>query len=190
MARVWRDGQKKQVYIYRLFSTGTIEEKIFQRQVNKRGLANTVVDEKTTVEGLFSAQVIFSFLFRALCMCIIRWVSPLVQFDEVFIPMSPQDLKKLFLYNAETACETHDLLQCTACHPERFTRRQLFAAKKKTGMEALESWEHHDTLESVDVRFSIVFVCVCRVQRIRCYASACVTGVCRTRYCRLLERRQ
>lgn len=28
-ARVWRDGQKKRVYIYRFLSTGTIEEKVF-----------------------------------------------------------------------------------------------------------------------------------------------------------------
>ena len=33
MARVWRDGQKKEVKIYRLITAGTIEEKIFQRQV-------------------------------------------------------------------------------------------------------------------------------------------------------------
>jgi DNA repair and recombination RAD54-like protein len=33
MARVWRDGQKKKCYIYRLLTVGTIEEKIFQRQV-------------------------------------------------------------------------------------------------------------------------------------------------------------
>ena len=33
MARVWRDGQRKNVTIYRLLTTGTIEEKIFQRQV-------------------------------------------------------------------------------------------------------------------------------------------------------------
>ena len=34
MARVWRDGQRKNVLIYRLLTTGTIEEKIFQRQVS------------------------------------------------------------------------------------------------------------------------------------------------------------
>lgn len=28
MARVWRDGQKKEVYIYRMLTTGTIEEKV------------------------------------------------------------------------------------------------------------------------------------------------------------------
>jgi hypothetical protein len=37
MARIWRDGQRaKKVFIYRLLTTGTIEEKIFQRQLQKR----------------------------------------------------------------------------------------------------------------------------------------------------------
>ncbi|XP_053981198.1 DNA repair and recombination protein RAD54B-like [Hylaeus volcanicus] len=46
MARIWRDGQKRDVYILRLLTTGTIEEKIFQRQVSKAGLSETVVDQK------------------------------------------------------------------------------------------------------------------------------------------------
>uniref|UniRef100_A0A674EN79 RAD54 homolog B n=1 Tax=Salmo trutta TaxID=8032 RepID=A0A674EN79_SALTR len=41
---VWRDGQKKTVHIYRLLTAGTIEERIFQRQVSKQGLSGTVVD--------------------------------------------------------------------------------------------------------------------------------------------------
>lgn len=44
MARVWRDGQKKPCFIYRFLATGTIEEKIFQRQTHKKGLSNIVVD--------------------------------------------------------------------------------------------------------------------------------------------------
>ncbi|XP_041045854.1 DNA repair and recombination protein RAD54B isoform X1 [Carcharodon carcharias] len=46
MARVWRDGQRKPVHIYRLLTTGTIEEKIYQRQVSKQSLSGTVVDLK------------------------------------------------------------------------------------------------------------------------------------------------
>ena len=42
MARVWRDGQTKPVVIYRMFSTGTIEEKILQRQMTKGELADGV----------------------------------------------------------------------------------------------------------------------------------------------------
>ncbi|KAL4575977.1 hypothetical protein LXL04_012065 [Taraxacum kok-saghyz] len=37
-ARVWRDSQKKRVYIYRFLSTRTIEEKVYQRQMSKEGL--------------------------------------------------------------------------------------------------------------------------------------------------------
>ncbi|CAD2219907.1 DNA repair and recombination protein RAD54B [Angomonas deanei] len=44
MGRVWRDGQQKRVFIYRLLSTGSIEEKIYQRQVSKQGLSANVVD--------------------------------------------------------------------------------------------------------------------------------------------------
>lgn len=35
MARVWRDGQTKDVYIYRLIAENSIEETIFQRQLDK-----------------------------------------------------------------------------------------------------------------------------------------------------------
>ncbi|XP_060685885.1 DNA repair and recombination protein RAD54-like isoform X3 [Chiloscyllium punctatum] len=54
MARIWRDGQKKICYIYRLLSTGTIEEKIFQRQTHKKALSSCVVDEEQDVERHFS----------------------------------------------------------------------------------------------------------------------------------------
>ncbi|KAK2164518.1 hypothetical protein LSH36_62g00062 [Paralvinella palmiformis] len=54
MARVWRDGQKKQCFIYRLIATGTIEEKIFQRQAHKKALSSCVVDKEEDVERHFS----------------------------------------------------------------------------------------------------------------------------------------
>ena len=41
-ARVWRDGQAKRCFIYRMLSTGTIEEKIYQRQLSKEGLADVL----------------------------------------------------------------------------------------------------------------------------------------------------
>ncbi|KAJ8279404.1 hypothetical protein COCON_G00064700 [Conger conger] len=56
MARVWRDGQKKTCYIYRLLSTGTIEEKILQRQAHKKALSSCVVDEEQDVERHFSLE--------------------------------------------------------------------------------------------------------------------------------------
>jgi hypothetical protein len=50
-ARIWRDGQKKTCYIYRMLATGSIEEKIFQRQVTKEGLASLVMEEDIAGES-------------------------------------------------------------------------------------------------------------------------------------------
>ena len=44
-AQVWREGQRKRVWIYRLLTAGTIEEKVFQRQLSKMGLSEALVDE-------------------------------------------------------------------------------------------------------------------------------------------------
>ncbi|KAL8675498.1 MAG: hypothetical protein Q9168_000010 [Polycauliona sp. 1 TL-2023] len=46
MARIHRDGQKRACFIYRFLMAGGIEEKIFQRQIVKLGLAGNVVDQK------------------------------------------------------------------------------------------------------------------------------------------------
>jgi hypothetical protein len=54
MARVWRDGQRKNVTIYRLFSTGSIEEKILQRQMTKGQLADDVSNGASAAGGVAS----------------------------------------------------------------------------------------------------------------------------------------
>ncbi|KAI0180328.1 SNF2 family N-terminal domain-containing protein [Hypoxylon sp. FL1284] len=43
--RAWRLGQKKEVTIYRLMTAGTIEEKIFHRQIFKQFLSNKVLKD-------------------------------------------------------------------------------------------------------------------------------------------------
>ena len=107
LARVWRDGQKKECavcplnlprppiahaapvvtlgFVYRFISTGTIEEKIFQRQANKQSLSSAVVDEKEDVERHFSLDA----------------------------------LRKLFLFNEHTLCETHETFKCKRCKDGR-----------------------------------------------------------------------
>lgn len=82
-ARVWRDGQKKRVYIYRFLSTGTIDEKVvisfimaclswfsfvaalkriinflqvYQRQMSKEGLQKVIQREQADPE----VQISFS----------------------------------------------------------------------------------------------------------------------------------
>lgn len=43
--RAWRLGQKKDVVIYRLMTAGTIEEKIYHRQIYKQFLTNKVLKD-------------------------------------------------------------------------------------------------------------------------------------------------
>ena len=44
MARVYRQGQKKPCYIYRMFTSGTVEEVVYQRQTQKQNLSTLTVD--------------------------------------------------------------------------------------------------------------------------------------------------
>jgi hypothetical protein len=45
LPQVWREGQKKRVWIYRLLIAGSIEEKVLQRQLAKQGLSEALVDD-------------------------------------------------------------------------------------------------------------------------------------------------
>lgn len=51
MARIHRDGQKMPCKIYRFMTQGGLEEKIYQRQIMKMGLANAVVDNKASASS-------------------------------------------------------------------------------------------------------------------------------------------
>lgn len=44
--RVFRLGQKRICYIYRLISMGTMEEKVYSRSVTKQAMSCRVVDEQ------------------------------------------------------------------------------------------------------------------------------------------------
>ncbi|KAF8821638.1 SWI2/SNF2-containing protein RAD54 [Cardiosporidium cionae] len=67
LARIWRDGQKKICYIYRLFSTGTIEEKVYQRQICKDGLSSMIITEgENQMKDSLSTEMVKD-LFRFRC---------------------------------------------------------------------------------------------------------------------------
>lgn len=57
MARICRDGQKKPCFIYRLITKGALDEKIFQRQMTKTGLSESIVDSKSSVNS-FSQDIL------------------------------------------------------------------------------------------------------------------------------------
>ena len=53
--RAWRLGQKRHVTVYRLITSGTIEEKVYQRQVFKMAMTQRVLSDPT-FQRLFNQQ--------------------------------------------------------------------------------------------------------------------------------------
>jgi DNA repair and recombination protein RAD54B len=91
MARIHREGQKKHVYVYRLLVAGTMDEKIFQRQLSKLGLADAVVSDLTNSTDPLNGTSTNSFSY--------------------------EDLKDLFTLHTDTPSNTHDLLGCSCQIP-------------------------------------------------------------------------
>ncbi|KAK9087659.1 hypothetical protein Syun_030053 [Stephania yunnanensis] len=61
--RVWRYGQRKPVYAYRLMAYGTMEEKIYKRQVIKEGLSARVVDKQQIHRHMSKEEMLHLFDF-------------------------------------------------------------------------------------------------------------------------------
>lgn len=89
LARVWRDGQKKDCFVYRFIATGSIEEKIFQRQSHKQSLSTCVVDS-TGAGG-----------------------------EDVERHFSLDSLRDLFKFESGTSSDTHSKFKCKRCKEEK-----------------------------------------------------------------------
>ncbi|XP_024041511.1 protein CHROMATIN REMODELING 20 isoform X3 [Citrus sinensis] len=61
--RAWRYGQRKPVFAYRLMAHGTMEEKIYKRQVTKEGLAARVVDRQQVHRTISKEEMLHLFEF-------------------------------------------------------------------------------------------------------------------------------
>merc|ERR1719266_2894633 len=57
VCRVYRYGQNKQTHVYRLVTDNSLEKKIYDRQVNKQGMADRIVDELNPDAHLSSRDV-------------------------------------------------------------------------------------------------------------------------------------
>lgn len=49
--RIWRDGQRRPCFIYRLLTVGTIEEKMHARSIAKEELHHTIMEDAQVMQG-------------------------------------------------------------------------------------------------------------------------------------------
>lgn len=100
MARIHRDGQKKPCYIYRMLLAGSLDEKIYQRQVTKIGLSDALMDSNADKDTE----------------------------DTTGDSFSQEELRDIFNHHPETKCLTHDLLACpcngSGIHPVELQREE------------------------------------------------------------------
>ncbi|GAA5847167.1 hypothetical protein JCM9279_006118 [Rhodotorula babjevae] len=82
MARIHREGQKRNCYIYRFLTAGTIDEVVFQRQIIKLALSGSVMDQ----DGKGAAKAKDAFTL--------------------------DELRNLFSLHEGVACQTHELTGC------------------------------------------------------------------------------
>ena len=85
MARIHRDGQLKPCFIYRLLLVGSMDEKIYQRQITKIGLSDSLMSNETAKDNDVATS------------------------SDTF---SQEELRDVFGYHPNTTCLTHDLLGC------------------------------------------------------------------------------
>ncbi|KUL90180.1 hypothetical protein ZTR_02173 [Talaromyces verruculosus] len=124
MARIHRDGQKRHCYIYRIMLKGALEEKIWQRQVTKIGLADSVMESKSSNMAQFSREELKD-LFRLYedkacqthellnCKCGGRGISPSP------LPPAPSAPVHISLLDEDEEDDNSDLLESLETTPEK-----------------------------------------------------------------------
>lgn len=92
MSRIHRDGQKKSCFIYRILTTGCIDEKIFQRQLMKINLSSSFLEnfsgsnifDNDELKNLFEINQLTSSLIHDSLECSCNGIGELIENTENF----------------------------------------------------------------------------------------------------------
>ncbi|XP_058833751.1 DNA repair and recombination protein RAD54B-like [Topomyia yanbarensis] len=136
MARIWRDGQSRPVYIYRLITAFSIEEKIYQRQISKSSLSGAIVDQTQNLSNLkFSDEELkdlFSFvnesddcLTHQLLACDCKGAG---------------DIPEPLVHSSQ---EEHPDMQEQSRFQIRAAKSRTHQQRRSMKMQELMRWEHH-----------------------------------------------
>ncbi|KAF9467257.1 SNF2 family N-terminal domain-containing protein [Collybia nuda] len=163
MARCHRDGQKRPVYIYRFLTAGAIDgnlnisnkayeiqkhtEKIYQRQVTKLGLSNSLMgsDPTSSKSDSFSRKDLRD-IFR------IHLDSPCNTHDLLECPCEGTratiiDDATLDASNDECSDQEQGFVKAIDLKPEQIDKvERAYLQKKKAGLAALGEWRHINCL--------------------------------------------
>ncbi|KAK4685820.1 hypothetical protein P7C73_g4319, partial [Tremellales sp. Uapishka_1] len=160
MARIHRDGQKKNVYIYRLLTTGTIDEKIYQRQITKTGLSDQMLDNSTSrgetkdsftakeLKEIFSLDRYTDGYDLLLCDCEEGKTIEAIETPET--PGTPETLDFEDKFEGIETDDDSDEETPTFVAASQYTsepskkRMQKAAVEKQAKLAALKKWKHLD----------------------------------------------
>jgi len=128
MARIHREGQQKPCYIYRFLIKGGLEERIWQRQIVKRGLANSIMERGGSGAGGDGPSTGKKAKGKA--------------------AFTQEELKNLFWLDENEGLRTHDLIGCSCQgNPHRSTDA---SDSQDTTREDIHDIEDVDDLASED----------------------------------------
>ncbi|XP_057378575.2 transcriptional regulator ATRX-like [Daphnia carinata] len=123
--RVYRFGQQKPCYIYRFLAQGTMEEKIYDRQVTKLSLSCRVVDEQQIERHFNSADLKYLYLFEPDSH--LRRPTPMVPKDRLLAELIIQRKEWIVTYHE------HDSLL------ENKSEEELTEAERKAAWDDFEN---------------------------------------------------
>lgn len=129
-------------YVYRFVATGTVEEKILQRQAHKKALSSCVVDDAEDVERHFSLDELRDlFQFKVWATAGLSFLRLLLNVSLVSLPRSAQ---------GNTMSDMHDQFKCKKC--DIFSSSHSRVIEPVIGIPSdFSKWEHHPRTATLQV---------------------------------------
>ncbi len=162
-ARVWRDGQKKRCFVYRFFASGTIDEKIYQRQLSKEGLAD-VMGGNNTEASVSSEDLRDLFTYNESTLCDTHDTLECECLQRLALPPSPHPSDNEDNDEMDEDDDSTSKLDADAAESARFARerlrkkklleranrpRLLWGQRGRPTEEDLGNWSHHCSVRTV-----------------------------------------